>query len=107
LKPIVNKCIKVAGIVGVGAFIIAVNKLFHNSDEDFANWLETASDEELSNSYEERRLEWLKNSHGDITPEMSRINDEIVRRMNEKYEIEHPNAEARHREHGWYLPNDD
>lgn len=106
-KPTVIKGIKIAGVIGTGALIVAISKLFHSSDDDFENWLKTASDEELDDGYEERRLEWLKDNHGDITPEMSKINDEMVRRMNEKYEKEHPNAEARHREHGWYLPNDD
>ncbi len=69
--------------------------------------LDTASDEELATEYETRRLEWLKDGGGDRTNEMERLNDEMVRRSNEKYEKEHPNAEARHREHGWYLSNDD
>lgn len=77
---------------------------FKNS---FENWLETVSDEELADGYEERRLDWLKKGVGDITPEMRRINNEMVRRSNEKYEKEHPNVEAKHREHGWYLSNDD
>lgn len=106
-KPIIITGIKIAGVIGTGIFIVKMNKLFQNSDDDFQNWLETASDEELDDGYEERRLEWMKDTHGDITPEMSKINDEMVRRMNERYEKEHPNAEARHREHGWYLPNDD
>lgn len=77
---------------------------FKNS---FEKWLETVSYEELADGYEERRLDWLKKGGGDITPEMRRINNEMVRRSNEKYEKEHPNVEAKHREHGWYLSNDD
>ena len=73
----------------------------------FESWLETASYEELADGYEERRLDWLKKGDGDTTPEMRKINNEMVRRSNEKYEKEHPNAEPRHREHGWYLSNDD
>lgn len=49
----------------------------------------------------------MKKGEGDITPEMRRINNEMVRRSNEKYEKEHPNAKPRNREHGWYLYNDD
>lgn len=74
---------------------------------NFENLLDTASDEELADEYETRRLEWLKDGGGDRTNEMERLNDEMVRRSNEKYEKEQPNAEARHREHGWYLSNDD
>jgi hypothetical protein len=79
-------------------------KLFKSG---FEKMLDTASDEELADEYETRRLEWLKDGGGDKTHEMERLNDEMVRRSNEKYEKEHPNAETRHREHGWYLPNDD
>lgn len=78
--------------------------LFKNS---FENWLEEASDEELADGYENRRLDWLKNGGGDRTYEMKRIDNEMVRRANEKYEKEHPDSKPRHREHGWYLPNDD
>lgn len=103
-KPIVKW---VVGLIGVGAICVAKNKLSLNKEDDFDNWLETASDEELADGYEERRLEWLKNEYGDVTPEMRKIDDEMVRRSNEKYRKEHPNAEVRHREHGWYLPNDE
>jgi hypothetical protein len=73
----------------------------------FERWIEAASDKELADGYENRRLDWLKKGAGDKTPEMRRINNEMVRRSNEKYKKEHPNAEPRHREHGRYLPNDD
>lgn len=73
----------------------------------FEIWLETASDEQLEMGYEERRLNWLKNGSGYKTPEMQKIGNEMVRRSNERYEKEYPNAKPRHREHGWYLPNDD
>lgn len=73
----------------------------------FESWLETALDEELADGYEERRLEWINKGEGDKTPEMRRINNEMVRRSNEKYEKKYPNAKPVHREHGWYLPNDD
>ncbi len=100
-KPMVITGVTIVGTIGT--FIVAMNKFFQSSDDDFGNWLETASDEELDDEYERRRLE----CHGNVTYEMDKINDEMVRRMNEKYEKEHPNAEPRHREHGWYLPNDD
>lgn len=99
-KPMV---VKGATIAGIGTFIVVMHKLFQSPDDNLGNWLETASDKELDDEYERRRLE----CHGDVTYEMDRINDEMVRRMNEKYEKEQPNAEPRHREHGWYLPNDD
>lgn len=73
----------------------------------FTRWVESASDEELAAGYELLRQNWLKNGGGDKTPQMERINNEITRRMNEKHRREHPNAEPRYREHGWYLFNDD
>lgn len=40
--------------------------------------------------------------------ELHRYDEEMTRRANEAYDREHPNPpEPRHREHGWYLPNDD
>ncbi len=82
------------------------NKLFGTSgtENDFSeSWLMSASDEELNDEYEKRRLD----CHGDITDEMDQLNAEMVRRMNEQYENEHPNAEPVYHEHGWYLSSDD
>lgn len=62
-KPIIMKA---AGAIGIGGFIVTINKLFHHSNDGFENWLKTVSDEEVFDGYEERRLEWLKNNHGDI-----------------------------------------
>lgn len=73
----------------------------------FTRWLETASYEDLLEGYEQRRQAWIRSGAGDRTPQMERIDDEIVRRMNERHRLEHPNAQPRSREHGWYLPNDD
>jgi hypothetical protein len=69
------------------------------------------SDAELGDEYEALRQRWLS-SRGDkasrIRLEMDRYNEEMTRRANEAYAREHPNPpEPRHREHGWYLPNDD
>lgn len=91
-------------IAGYGLFKI----LGDQESQKYSNkWFESVSDDELADDYEERRLDWLKNGGGDITPEMKRINNEMARRSNEKYEKEYPNVEPRHREHGWYLSNDD
>lgn len=65
-----------------------------------------ASDEEIAKRHEELRLDWLENG-GDKPYEMEQLDKEMVRRSNQKHRKEHPNAEARHREHGWYLSNDD
>ncbi|PWR13639.1 hypothetical protein DKT69_20155 [Micromonospora sicca] len=39
--------------------------------------------------------------------ELHRYDEEMTRRANEAYERDNPDATTRHREHGWYLPNDD
>ncbi|WP_181437920.1 hypothetical protein [Curtobacterium sp. MCLR17_034] len=40
--------------------------------------------------------------------DLRRYDAEMTRRWNEAYDREHLNPPAtRHREHGWYLPNDD
>lgn len=94
---------KFIGVVGAAiAGVVLITKLSSGEVN-----IKTASDEELADEYEKKRLEWLKNGGGGRSYEMERINDEMIRRSNEKYEKDHPNAEARHREHGWYLPNDD
>ena len=51
----------------------------------------------------------LRNIAGeDRYDELGRYDAEMTRRSNEAYDREHPDPPAtRHREHGWYLPNDD
>ena len=74
--------------------------------QDFLDWLKSASLDQLKAEYEQLRLGWKKSS-GERPQKMELINRELTRRANEKYLKEHPNAKARYREHGWYLPNDD
>lgn len=55
----------------------------------FQEWLNKASDEELADAYEVRRIQWLKNGQcgtGERTPEMKRINREMNRRSAIKWE---------------------
>ena len=56
----------------------------------FETWLESASDDELSEGYERRRLQWIKDGFnggtGEKTPEMKRIDREMRRRSAEKWE---------------------
>ena len=59
----------------------------------FGEWMESASDEELKEAYEERRLRDYK-ATGVRTPEMVRLDKEISRRANEKWRKEHPNYNA-------------
>lgn len=74
--------------------------------------LRPLSDEELEEEREALRQRYV--SSGDtehasnLHDELYRYDDEMTRRANEAYHREHPNPpEPRHREHGWYLPNDD
>ena len=74
--------------------------------------IRSLSDSELAERHESVRKQYVSSR---TIPEASRfeamldvINNEMVRRANEAYERENPNPpERRHREHGWYLPNDD
>lgn len=69
-------------------------------------WIKNLSDEEF---YDEREIvrQAYCNGNERAWTILDLFNDEEIRRMNARYEEEHPNAEPRHREHGWYLPNDD
>lgn len=68
--------------------------------------LRPLSDEELEEEREALRLRHV--SGEDHYDELHRYDEEMTRRANETYARENPNPPApRHREHGWYLPNDD
>ncbi|MFC7487853.1 hypothetical protein ACOCJ7_15060 [Knoellia sp. CPCC 206453] len=67
---------------------------------------------ELEDQREALRLRYV--SSGDVGEASKLYNDlhrydaEMTRRANEAYARENPNPpEPRHREHGWYLENDD
>ena len=73
--------------------------------------LRPLSDEELDEERESLRNKYVSSS--DIAQadrlynELHRYDEEMTRRANEAYERDNPDATTRHREHGWYLPNDD
>lgn len=74
--------------------------------------LSVKSDTELEEEYEALRQRYVGHSKSDnelqrIQKEMDRYNAEMVRRANVAYARENPNPHRVHREHGWYLPNDD
>lgn len=73
--------------------VIAFGTLFailaSKHENEFDNYLNSASDEELSADYEQRRQEWARTGfggNGEKTPEMKRIDKEISRRSAEKWE---------------------
>ena len=62
-----------------------LKKLQKNS---FNSWLQSATDQELADGYEVRRVTWLKNGQdgtGIKTPEMQMIEREMSRRSAEKW----------------------
>lgn len=62
--------------------------LFGKKKNSFRAWLQSATDRELADGYERRRLEWLNNGQngtGIKTPEMKKIDREMSRRSAEKW----------------------
>lgn len=71
----------------------------------FFDSLRGLSDADLDAEREVLRLRYVA-GEADLYDELDRYDEEMTRRANEAYERENPSAETRHREHGWYLPND-
>jgi uncharacterized iron-regulated protein len=73
--------------------------------------LGSLSDDELAEEREALRLRYVASKDvdeaTDLYNEMHRYDAESIHRANEAYARENPDATTRHREHGWYLPNDD
>jgi hypothetical protein len=69
------------------------------------------SDEQLAAQYEALRLRYVSakdvNKATRLQTTLRDLNNEMVRRANKAYVRDNPNATTRHREHGWYLNNDD
>lgn len=69
------------------------------------------TDEQLAAQHEELRLRYVSTQDvGKATRlwnSMQSLDNEMVRRANKAYVRDNPNATTRHREHGWYLRNDD
>ena len=105
IKKVLKTTLGVGAFIGLGVIALLSN----NEDEKYSpNWFSKASDDELDAEREPIRIKARYNG-GDPDAErlLERFDREMVRRMNEKYEREHPNAQPVHREHGWYLPSDD
>ena len=80
---------KVLGTTAVLAVGTLVAVLSSKNKDEFGDWIENASDDELSDGYEERRQEWARTGfggNGEKTPEMKRIDREMSRRSAEKWE---------------------
>ena len=81
---------KILGIAGTVAGVAALAFLAsRNNDNGIDDWLKHASDDELSDGYESRRQQWIKdgfnNGTGEKTLEMKKIDAEISRRSAEKW----------------------
>ncbi len=67
-----------------------IGRLFgRDSKDQLGNFIKTATDQELADAYEERRVEWARNGQngtGIKTPEMKRIDEEMTRRSYEKWQ---------------------
>ena len=105
---------KIAGkVVAIGTavtgVVLAINYLLNGEKitKYGHKWFESISDEELDAEREQIRQDIYCN--GDWSKEglLNLFDNEQVRRMNEKFQKEHPDAKPRHREHGWYLDNDE
>jgi len=83
------------------------------NDIDFnKRWFKNATDDELNSEREKVRERYVDGTididdADKLYDVLHKFDDEMIERANSKYEKEHPNAKARHREHGWYLSNDD
>lgn len=85
-----KKLFELSGLLlaGTGAVIVAICSASKNSNS-LESWLGTASDDDLSDNYEERRQQWLKDGcggNGEKTAEMKKIDSEMSRRAAEKWE---------------------
>ena len=80
---------------------------------NFLKWVfpNLATDEELDDEREIARKASIDGSNpkwAEALRERDYLDKEINRRSAEKYRKENPNPKPpRHREHGWYLSNDD
>ena len=79
----------------------------------FSNkWFRNATDDELDSEREKVRERYVDGTididEADrLYDTLHRFDAEMIDRANLKYEKENPDAKPRHREHGWYLSNDD
>lgn len=72
-------------------------------------WFKTASDAELDSEREKVRLAFCSSGDDiDRAIELQNLLHRFDMEQSERaWDGETPRASSRHREHGWYLPNDD
>ncbi len=73
--------------------------------------LRPLSDDELASEREGLREQYVASDDvgraDALYDELHRYDAEMIRRANAAYERDNPGVATRHREHGWYLPNDE
>lgn len=100
---------KILGI-GIGAAAVASSLLaLLNNKKDFSTILDTATDEDLEREREKIRLDYCnpnldENYRDRCWHRLKAFDREMSRRA---WGDEEPKAPSYHREHGFYLPNDD
>lgn len=102
---------KIVGI-GVGTAVLAIATLILtglNGEDEFAGFLENATDDELKAEREKVRLDFCNPDLDDeyraeCQNKLYAFDNEMSKRA---WGDETPHAPSYHREHGWYLPNDD
>ena len=97
--------------IGVGVLSLAATAAVAviGGKNSFGYFLRNASDEELADARERVRLDFC-NPHLDTNyrVECQKALDVFDREMSKRaWGDEKPHAPSYHREHGWYLPNDD
>lgn len=102
----------VAGTVALGVLKVAFESRSNNGDESYTytdRWMKSASDDELDNEREKVRVKYC--SSGDDFAEADRMYNLLHRfdkEMSDRaWGDEEPRGPSCHREHGYYLPNDD
>ena len=103
IKDLASKILKGAGIVAgvVTAAVVGVVYLAINAKDD--DWMQNASEDELRNAENEMQAKLSKMDYDSdeyLQLDLKRIDvvNEIASRSS---------SSLPHREHGWYLPNDD
>ena len=73
-----------------------------STEEHTDSWLHSASDDELEEEREKVRQRWCSGDES-AEGELERFDKDLRKRNTSNSETGYP----AHREHGWYLPNDD
>ena len=97
---------------GVLAAVVTILLTSKDKNEDFSyssNWLSNATDDELKTERERVRREYCSSGNNfekasELQNTLYRFDAEMSKRA---WGDEEPKPPSYHREHGWYLPNDD